>query len=98
MRYPAKLATRGQKSLWRPMAQGYLRVPRKTPPPTPPTAAHNPRVIATQLQRIANALERIADDHGLAPDLADWEMRERLGLPHTHGDTACPPPHKTTRS
>jgi len=72
------------------MAQGYLRVPRKSPLRSTPTNAQLMADIATHLGRIAHALQKIAYALAVNSDLGDWEIRERLGLPHNHGDTGCP--------
>ena len=80
------------------MAQGYLRVPRKSPLRSTPTNAELLGEVTTQLRRIAHALQKIAYSLPVNSDLADWEIRERLGLPHTYGDTTCPPQHRPTKS
>ena len=76
------------------MAQAYLKAPPRSPLRTPPTNAQLLRAIATQLEGIANTLQSIVYALPTNNQVADWEIRERLGLPHSRGGLQCPPPPK----
>ena len=80
------------------MANRYLKPPPGSPLRSAPTNAQLLHAITTQLQRIANTLHNIAYHLAINHQEADWEIRERLGLPHTHGDTTCPPRQRPTKS
>ena len=80
------------------MAQTSPTVPPASPPFPQPTITEALFEIATQLGRIAHALQKIAYALAIQTQAEPWELRERLGPLYDNGGLQCPPPQKTTKS
>ena len=80
------------------MPSGHLRAPLRPTPARGSTSTELLREIVVQLERITNRLQTIAAALDDNRPFAEWEIAERLGLPHQRGEPRCPstePPKKT---
>ena len=80
------------------MARGYLKAPPGSPLHSTPTSPELLSEIATQLGRIAHALQKIAYALAIDNQASHWEIRERLGLLYSKEGLQCPLAPQTTKS